>query len=319
MSSPEEPTDRPSSTGSTVEPGRESSASDSPAPGEARPTEQGGPASRPDADPEQSAAATSRGEPGDSTGGPGERSDDAEPRAEGPEPWAEGAENEARGEPEHATGGEGGTGGPRQGGEESDDPVPGVHLEPIPPTGTAAPPDEARVFGRTPSTWAPGPAPGAAGWARTRTTSGPPSSLSEEQLTRLRKRGKLALTLGIASALTLLLLPLGSVAGLLLPAGLVAGVVAVVLGIAVVLKGKRGGARIPGAVPGIVLGTVSTVLIGIIAATLAVFWEEVNDYAECVSGANTLEAQDKCRAELERRLTERLEGMQRAPQQGAPE
>ncbi len=120
---------------------------------------------------------------------------------------------------------------------------------------------------------------------------------SEEQVRRLRGLGRWALVLGIAGLLA-------SVAAF--PLGLALGIAAIVLG----LRARRAGASnrmvVPGATPGLVLGAVATVFAGILTVTAVVFWDEVVEYQQCLSGANTQTARDGCQRHLENRIMDRV-------------
>ncbi len=73
------------------------------------------------------------------------------------------------------------------------------------------------------------------------------------------------------------------------------GVIAIWLGVAVTRKARRSGtARPRGAVSGIVLGGLGLALSALWLLVLAVFWPQLNTYYNCMSGANTVAAQQAC-------------------------
>lgn len=189
--------------------------------------------------------------------------------------------------------------------QSSDDPeLP--RLAPIPPGGTTAPPDRERVFAGPGSAFpgAPTPAGPDGGWQR---STGSPSAAAsasspagaqptEEDLRKVRNRGRLALALGITSLLALVFFPLTPLLG----------IAAIVVGIIARRLARRASTISAGAVPGIVLGAVSTLIAAVLIVSMAVFWKEFTTYASCIEGANTHSAQNKCRDQLERSLEERM-------------
>lgn len=193
-------------------------------------------------------------------------------------------------------------------------------LAPIPPEGTAAPADATRVFGQPPPS-----SPYArilAGHARgdrTRASGQPPAgvrpggeggvptsphhvpeprpSLSEEDTRRLRNRGRYALALGLAALLASVIA---------FPLGPILGIAAIVLGVLTRRTARTAQVDAPGAKPGIVLGIVATAFSTILLATMLVFWSEVTEYQQCMSGANTQTARETCQEQLVERITERV-------------
>lgn len=155
---------------------------------------------------------------------------------------------------------------------------------PIPSEGTSAPPDANRVFGQQPP-----PSP-----------SGPPSgeraTLSEADEAKLRSRSRVALILGVGAVIFCVPLP---------PLGIVMGVVAIVFGALARRIARPARVRAPGAVPGIVLGIVGTVIASLVAMVLLTFWDEWTQAQDCLEGANTRSAQQKCQDTLIKQVNER--------------
>lgn len=127
--------------------------------------------------------------------------------------------------------------------------------------------------------------------------------------------GPIALLLGIAGVI---------MSVLFFPVGLALDVAAIVVGVRTLrgrgahpgreTSGLNGGkrSRAPGAVPGVVLGSVGALLAAIVITVLSFFWQEVQSYRECMSGANTIMAQEQCRTAFERSVERRL-GLRTAP------
>lgn len=109
--------------------------------------------------------------------------------------------------------------------------------------------------------------------------------------------GRIAVLVGLSGAILSLLF---------FPVGLVLDVAAIVLGVRALRRVRTRGGRAPGAVAGIVLGSVGAVLVALVVTVLGVFWNEVRAYQECMSGANTIRSEEKCTAEFERALRERF-------------
>jgi hypothetical protein len=64
-------------------------------------------------------------------------------------------------------------------------------------------------------------------------------------------------------------------------------------------RARRGGtARPRGSVTGIVLGAFGLAFSALWLLVLAVFWPQLNTYANCMSSANTVAAQQVCRTQL---------------------
>jgi len=139
-------------------------------------------------------------------------------------------------------------------------------------------------------------APGAGHPASPPPPSSPPSP---QDVSRLTSRGRLAIFLGLAG-----LVCVTSVFAL--PLGLGLGIAAIVVGARARKRGQQAHQAVPGAMTGIVLGIVSSVFASLLIVSAAVFWEELVEYQDCVSGANTNTAREACQREFEERLVERV-------------
>jgi hypothetical protein len=116
----------------------------------------------------------------------------------------------------------------------------------------------------------------------------------------LRQQALAAFVLGVLSLLGLAL-GLGNVRRGVFVAvlTLLFAVIAIWLGIIVNRQARRGGtARPRGATSGIVLGGFGLVFSTLWLLVLAVFWPQLSTYYNCMSGANTVAAQQACHAQL---------------------
>lgn len=114
---------------------------------------------------------------------------------------------------------------------------------------------------------------------------------------RAERRGRVALLLAVPGLV---------LSFLYFPLGLVLDIVAIVAGVRALraARGRRG--RAPGAVWGLVVGAVGVVLAGSMATMYVAFRHEIDAYQQCRSGANTIEAQQRCYASLKDALEQRL-------------
>ena len=84
--------------------------------------------------------------------------------------------------------------------------------------------------------------------------------------------------------------------GYILAFALVAGAAGIWLASTAIIRARRSGtARPRGSVTAIVLCGVGVVLSGLLLAGLALFGKQASTYSQCLSGANTLTAQQACR------------------------
>jgi hypothetical protein len=116
----------------------------------------------------------------------------------------------------------------------------------------------------------------------------------------LRQRALAALVLGALSLIGLLL-GLGNLRRGIFVAvlTLLFAVTAIVLGVTASKKARRGGtARPRGAVGGVVLGGLGLAFSALWLLVLAVFWPQLSAYYNCMSGANTVAAQQACHTQF---------------------
>ena len=90
---------------------------------------------------------------------------------------------------------------------------------------------------------------------------------------------------------------------------LVAGALAVWLGSTAISRARRGGTMSPrSSVTAIAIGTVGVLLSGLLLVGLAAFGKQVATYTQCLSGANTLAAQQACKDQLVHAVEGRTSG-----------
>jgi len=118
---------------------------------------------------------------------------------------------------------------------------------------------------------------------------GPPPSATPEQLALAGRLSRLALLSAVTAPLvTLLSLPYTAVLGL----GF--GILAIVLGARARRAAVMARRSEAGGVVAVVLGSVGTAFIAVVIACYLVFWGEVRTYEDCMSGANTKQAESAC-------------------------
>jgi hypothetical protein len=88
--------------------------------------------------------------------------------------------------------------------------------------------------------------------------------------------------------------------------GLIMGIVALYVGIRTLRAARRSRSRAPGAVPGIVLASVTLVLSLMGMAFQALFWNELQTYSKCMSAANTITDENQCKDAFSQALEKRL-------------
>jgi hypothetical protein len=79
------------------------------------------------------------------------------------------------------------------------------------------------------------------------------------------------------------------------PAGLLLGVPALVIGIRARKAARAGLTTAPGAVPGIVFGSIGLVLALMVLAVTIFIWPEQSSYAKCTDKANTQQDEKACK------------------------
>ncbi|MBO2452109.1 DUF456 domain-containing protein [Actinomadura barringtoniae] len=90
------------------------------------------------------------------------------------------------------------------------------------------------------------------------------------------------------------------------PAGLLLGIPALVIGIRARKAAKAGLTAAPGAVPGIVFGTIGLVLALMVLAMTIFIWPEQSDYTKCTDKANTQQDEKACKDAFVRSLEKKF-------------
>lgn len=97
--------------------------------------------------------------------------------------------------------------------------------------------------------------------------------------------GRAALFLGLAGLV---------LSVVVFPVGLVLDISAIILGARARKRAAAAGGHAPGATGAVIAGTVGAAFAAGVLTFLAVFWTEFRDYQECLSGANTEIARERC-------------------------
>jgi len=128
----------------------------------------------------------------------------------------------------------------------------------------------------------------------------------------VRQRALAALIIGVLS-LTGLMLGLGNLRRGVYVAvlTLLFGVAAIWLGVTASKKARRSGtARPRWAVGGVVLGGLGLALSALWLLVLAVFWPQLSAYYTCMTGANTVAAQQACHTQFTNSVTGEISVLQ---------
>lgn len=116
----------------------------------------------------------------------------------------------------------------------------------------------------------------------------------------IQQRGLAALMLGLLSVLGITLIGNLSRAVYVLAMTLLFGLVATWLGVTALSRSRRGGSRRPrGALGGIILGAIGLGISGLMLIAFGALGPQLNQYSKCLSGANTVTAQQSCRTQFQ--------------------
>ena len=127
----------------------------------------------------------------------------------------------------------------------------------------------------------------------------------------LQQRAWLALGLGVLSLLGLSLAGGMRRAVYVIIATLLVGAVSAWLGGTAISRARRGRtARPRGAIAGPILGILGLVLSAIMLIVFAMFWNELSAYSSCLSGANTLTAQQACQHQFSQTISNEIRSLQ---------
>jgi uncharacterized membrane protein len=118
----------------------------------------------------------------------------------------------------------------------------------------------------------------------------------------MRQRAVAALILGVLSLLSLLGIGTNFHRGIYLVIfALAVGISACWFGITAMRKARHAVTMRPrGAVAGIVLGVIGTLLSAVLLIAFAAFWHPLNSFSQCLNEANTPSAQQACLNQLHR-------------------
>jgi hypothetical protein len=78
------------------------------------------------------------------------------------------------------------------------------------------------------------------------------------------------------------------------PLGVITGIAALIVGVKARGRARRNHRAAPGAVGGIVLGTIGLIFSSFTLAMTAYLWQELSGYQQCLSGANTNADRQSC-------------------------
>lgn len=189
-------------------------------------------------------------------------------------------------------------------------------LPPIPSDGTSAPSDPDRVFGK--------PTAGSKGGSKAGGSNRGGSNHddadaeldpavpydprpdapggygvdAERDLRMLRLRGRMALILGVGGLV--FSVPL-------FPVGLGLSLLAIVLGITTLRRAGRVALPAPGAKAGIIVGIAAAVIAAIVGTIVYLFYDELSEWQECLSGANTRAGREICQVTFSDRAYDRID------------
>jgi hypothetical protein len=127
----------------------------------------------------------------------------------------------------------------------------------------------------------------------------------------LQQRAWAALILGLLSLLGLSLAGGLHRAVYIVAGTLVLGALSAWLGGTTMSRARRAGSARPrGAVAGTILGSLGLAFSAITLVVFAMFWNELAAYSSCLSGANTLTAQQACQHQFSQTITNEIRSLQ---------
>ena len=170
-----------------------------------------------------------------------------------------------------------------------------------------APPDPAPPPAKESGTEQSRAEPGAAKPTAAKPTAPPPAAIPARPKARSVPPADAATRQRAVAALFLALLSLFGLLGLnnlqrgipIAAFALVAGALAVWLGSTSISRARRGGTMSPrSSVTAIAIGAIGVLLSGLLLVGFAAFGKQVATYTQCLSGANTIAAQQACKDQL---------------------
>ena len=123
----------------------------------------------------------------------------------------------------------------------------------------------------------------------------------------LQQRVWAALTLAVLSLLSMMLIGNVRRGVYVVAVALIIAAIAVWLSTSAMSRARRGGSGRPrGAMLAAVLGTAGLAFSAFVLAGFAIFWPQLSQYSNCMSGANTVAAQQACRQQLDNSIGSQL-------------
>ena len=117
----------------------------------------------------------------------------------------------------------------------------------------------------------------------------------------LQQRVWAALTLAVLSLIAMMMIGNIRRGVIVVAVALVIAAIALWLSISAMSRARRGGtARPRGAVFATVLGVAGFAFSAFVLAGFAMFWPQLTQYSNCLSGANTVSAQQTCQQQLDK-------------------
>jgi hypothetical protein len=193
---------------------------------------------------------------------------------------------------------------PAPGGQPPPPPTPPGHNGPPPPDTRPGPPPGGQP-GAPPGVppdarppWGNQPPPG---WSRPAGQPGPGRPLKPPE-TATRQQAWAALVLGVMSVIAIPAIGSNFHRGIyLLIFSLVVGIAACWFGITAMRRARRALTMRPrGAVAGIVIGVIGSLVSVLLLVGFVAFWPQLNDFSRCLQSANTPSAQQACQDQLNR-------------------
>jgi hypothetical protein len=116
----------------------------------------------------------------------------------------------------------------------------------------------------------------------------------------LQQRAWAALMLAVISLIAMMMIGNVRRGVYVVAVALVIASIGLWLALSAMSKARRGGSGRPrGVVLAVVLGAVGFVFSGFVLAGFAIFWPQLTQYSNCLSGANTVSAQQACQQQLD--------------------
>jgi predicted tellurium resistance membrane protein TerC len=123
----------------------------------------------------------------------------------------------------------------------------------------------------------------------------------------LQQRGWAALALSLLSLFAMTAIGNLQRGVYVVAVALAVAVAGLILAFTTMSAARRAGTRRPrGVLAGAVLGVIGCVLCGLVLAGFLIFWTQLHQYADCMSGANTTATQTICQNQLNNSLSNEI-------------